>query len=71
MGKLEEVSAAIEFAVWGITEMGEAESQEKAWFVGRSGGRGETSNYGDGFYGYGDDGKSTSCCPTRIVTTPP
>ena len=37
--------------------MGEAESLDKAWLVGRGGWRDETTNYGGGFYGDGDDGE--------------
>ena len=47
----------IDFFVRGITEMGEAEALDKAWLVGRGGGRGETTNSGGSIYGDGDDRK--------------
>ena len=41
----------------GTTEMGETEALEKAWFVGKGGGRKETFYYGDGVYGNMDGDK--------------
>ena len=38
-----------------IMDMGEAETPEKAWLVGRGGGRGEMPDSGDGVYVDGDD----------------
>ena len=43
--------------------MGEAEDLEKAWLVGRGGGKGETSNSCVVAFGYGDDSESYSLPP--------
>ena len=42
----------------GIMEMGEAEALEKAWLLGRGGGRGVNPNYGGTVYVYGYESES-------------
>ena len=60
-----QVSAAIDFVVRGITEMGETEALKKAWLVGRCGRRGETPDSGGGVYGHKDDGESYYLPPNQ------
>ena len=45
--------------------MGEADSLDNAWLVGRGGGLGGTLNSGVRVYGYGDNGKLYSLPPNR------
>ena len=48
-------STTIQFVAWGIIEMGEMESLDKKYLVGRGGGMGEIIDSGVRVYEYGDD----------------
>ena len=55
-GKWEDVSAA---------DMGKTDALEKAWLVGRGGGRGEIPDSGGNVYGDGDDSEQYSLLTDR------